>query len=221
MKTTIIAVAVVVLLGHNCCGAVLDQAYLDEDLVGVAALFAAQSFTAGITGTLTRVELRLGVDAFPESTFSVLIRSAENTGFPEGANLGGITVQRSELPAPIQPNTYFSLDFTPDDIQVVAGERMAIVLDTKNKGGIAWGMGETLQDANSVPIGGYSGGLAFLSSSAGLDGTWVVFPHTAPRIGLDFNFRTFVQPIPEPSTLALAALALLGLVAHRHRRRIA
>ncbi len=185
MKITILAVAFVILFGNNCSGSVLDQSYLDEVGAGGIGDERAQTFTPGITGVLTHVELRLGMSGNPDGSFLVTIRSAVD-GWPVGTNLGAIALPRSVLPS--QPNEYISLDFSSEDIHVTAGERMAIVVNILGFPSISWGLGETLQDADLVPIGGYAGGDALARNTSSPTG-WKLLVFSAPRIGLDYNFK--------------------------------
>ncbi len=189
---------------------VLDQAYLDEDGDFGIGEVAAQTFTVGIAGTLSRVDLRLGVTSNPEGNVFVFIRNAEGHSPGTVTNLGAVTLPRIDLPFPIQHDDYISLDFSSQDIRVNAGEVLAIVVDIGDLPGITWGLGETVQSSEGLPVGGYTGGFAL----GGLT-------NNLPVIGYDFNFRTFVQTIPEHSTLTLTAGALLGLVGYFRRRGVA
>ena len=192
---------------------VLDQAFLGEDGDFGIGDVAAQTFTAGESGLLSRVELRLGGTGRPDGNFNVYVRSAE-TGFPMGNNLGALTVPRSTLPFPIRPNAYVSLDMSSQGIHVTAGDRLAIIVDIRDTPGVEWGLGRTVQ-AGGNAVGGYSGGLASVANS---QSGWAVLPFNPSlpdTIGLDFNFRTFVQPIPEPTTVASCFILCLTMAAVR------
>jgi hypothetical protein len=193
----------------------VDQVYLDEDGAFGIGDVAAQTFTVGIAGQLSRIELRLGGTGAPTGNFFAYLRSATDH-IIMGPNLGAVTVPRSSLPFPIQPDTYISLDFSSQDIFVNAGEQYAIIVDIGSMPGIEWGLGETVQDSQGMPVGGYAGGLAMVASSNG----FVPLPTNPSRpnvVGLDFNFRTFVQAVPEPSALLVWTLLSLIAVAGRQR----
>ncbi len=188
----------------------LDQFYLDDDGSFGIGDAAAQTFTVGTTGLLSRVELRLGRSSGPDGTVVVYIRNAE-MGISAGPNLGALTLPRINLPSPIQSDEYISLDFSSQEIHVNAGEHFAVIVDIRDTPGVEWGLGRTVQTPSGLPMGGYPDGLAFVPAGS----SWAVLPYNPSfpdTVGLDFNFRTFVQTVPEPSTLAIVCfLYVVGL----------
>ncbi len=215
---SVAALMLMLAAGRASAAVVLDQAYLDEGGTFGFGGAAAQTFTVGITGQLSRIELRLGRIGSPNGNFFAYVRNAQDIS--TGPNLGALTVSRSSLPFPIQPNTYIGLDFLSQDIHVNAGEQYAIIVDARDTPDVEWGLGETVQDSQGFPIGGYAGGHSMVGDSNGFN--FVLLPYNPSHsnvVGLDYNFRTFVQPIPEPSTPTLAVIAVSTLLCRGPVRR--
>ena len=171
MCPIVCAVALLAFFCENGAAEVLDQAYLDEDGTFSFGGAAAQTFTVGITGQLSRIELRLGGIGSPNGNFFAYVRNSQDIN--TGPNLGALTISRSSLPFPIQSNNYISLDFLSQDIHVGAGEQYAIIVDARDTPDVAWGLGETFQ---GFPIDGYAGGHAMVGDSNGFN--FVLLPYS-------------------------------------------
>ena len=104
----------------------LDQQQTTGDPNGVSVnstVSAAQTFTAGLTGSLDRVDLFIGRTGTP-STLNVEIRNVDGSGTPGATVLASLSVPASTVPA--APATSFtSFDFSTP-AQVVAGTKYAI-----------------------------------------------------------------------------------------------
>jgi hypothetical protein len=151
-----------------------DPSYVDQ----------AQTFTVGITGQLTSVEVLIG--GFNETAdLLVDIRPTVN-GVPEqddSAVLGEVVVPGAEVPG--YPSTFMDLDFSTQNIQVTSGSVLAIVLkiDRSSQGGyFSWG-GET---GDLYPLGE-----AYTRVNA-VD--W--FAPTSGGLTVDFGFKTYVSSSP-------------------------
>lgn len=180
---------------------ILDQSFLGgEGSVSGEAPFA-QTFTVGIGGRLSRVDLGI----FGDMDVTVEIRQT-SLGVPLLSDdpldqLGQVTVTPPQLPVGL-----VSVDFRPFNISAMPGDVLAIVL--RGPGVHNWLAGF---DADAA----YPGGEAFLREGAGwhtLDG---VFPTISQA---DFHFQTFV---PEPASISLLGVGIACLVARRRTRAAA
>jgi hypothetical protein len=218
MRTRSVLLALLVVL-PVLCGVVADlgskPAYaapiLDQSfLTGVGSVSGdgpfSQTFTIGIAGTLSSV----AVSIFGVKDMTVDIRPTTTLGVPlvsddPADQLGRVTVPtRASFPFLV------SVDVSPFGIAVRPGDVLAIVLQS-----------DGVQNWRSAVDGAatYTGGEGFLKSGT----EWKPAGQTffgSPFSTLDFDFQTFVAPIPEPTTLLLfgTTAAGLGLVRWRQRR---
>jgi hypothetical protein len=154
----------------------LDQSVTGGSVGGVGpngSTLLAQTFTAGITGVLSQVDLQLSTYNGPPP-LSVDIENVDANGHPSGTVLAATTVTTSSVPG--SQSTWVSLPFS-DGPFVVAGTRYAIVL-SKPLGAGFWIAEYT---------GPYSGGDVQLSPSIG--STWLEIPQAS------LLFRTYVERI--------------------------
>jgi hypothetical protein len=178
----LIAVATAALLSVGVSGAsaqgTLDQS-VDGSTSGVGfhgSQRLAQTFTAGITGVLSQVDLELSTEYGP-APLSVDIESVDANGHPSGTVLASATVTP---PSAFSSPTWFSLPLSNGPI-VVAGTRYAIVLaDPTDSGLTAW----FTEVANPNP---YSGGYLLHSENSGT--SWTGEP------AFSLLFRTYVESI--------------------------
>lgn len=222
-------VGVLVLVFGNTQAATLDQSFenvlLPDGQMYMAAMggnFRAQTFTAGLNGYLTSIEVPIFqayVDGYTRP-IQVAIFGTDSLGAPDPTkNLSSwLVFNNTSLPPQssfvrgTQP-AFTHFDFLPTQpATVAAGTKYAIVFgydpnSPTGSGGLVWGYSET-------PGQQYLGGsMAFSWDNA--VGSW------SEQEGRSAGFRTYVEatPIPEPATYAmlLAGLGLLGLTA-RHRK---
>jgi hypothetical protein len=192
------ALAVVVVPLRSAEASVLDQ----SDTVGISEYASSgtvgQTFTVGITGTLTSVELKM--DPFGNS-INAKIATTNASQMPTNTILG-----QSSYPSGNEGfDQWISFNLSPA-ISVYAGEVLAIEVYMS---GLGW---------DGDPNHTYAGGQAFMEYNPGQD-AW-----TANSFGdspVDLNFQTFVTPAPEPSSVALlgSALSLLACFRLLKRRR--
>jgi hypothetical protein len=168
----------------HACEPVLDQqhdfAATDEGTVR-SDIDRAQTFTVGVTGTLSRVDLRVRrPDASTTAPLLLDIRSTSAGGpvEPNAPVLASVSIPASTIPIVSLASTPFtSFDLSAANLQVAAGDILAVVLRSANP--YEWAI------SNS---GGYSAGSEFVRS-----------PVTSHQWDLgalddDFAFRTFVLP---------------------------
>ncbi|MDH4165874.1 MAG: hypothetical protein OEY13_05755 [Gammaproteobacteria bacterium] len=160
----------------------LDQAneYPFSGFAQIAGEYRAQTFTVGITGTLSRFEVGLfGVGATGNAVFEIWNTTA--TGEPAavpGTALASATISFSGV-----DHAFVGADLTPG-IPVRAGDVLAIVL----KGGSS----QLAYWDNTGDL--YPSGSAFTTATADPTGPWISFgAFVGPR---DFNFRTYVDVTP-------------------------
>jgi hypothetical protein len=180
---------------------ILDQSFLG----GVGSVSGgddfSQTFTVGIAGTLSSVEVRI----FGLTDVTIDIRPTTSLGVPllsddPADQLGRVTVTPPSLSFAL-----VSADLSPFGIAVRPGDVLAIVL--RSDGVQNWGIAH---DGDAT----YAEGEAFLRR--GTD--WETFSQVFPTFSrVDFQFNTFVEPIPEPSTLSLLGIGLCGLLAYGWR----
>lgn len=178
---------------------VLDQSYICTVScggVGFGTQFAAQTFTAGLSGTLSEVNISFLVFNGP-GPVDVAIRDVAG-GVPGSNILGSTTFLTSSL-SMTDPITF------PQTVNILAGSAYAIVVHSAT------------HDLNWNDVGlnnDYTSG-ALLISPTGSSG-WFGCGGTPGNC--DGSFRTFVEPVPEPGMLLLVGSGLAGLGAWRARR---
>jgi len=165
----------------------------------------AQSFTVGQSGTLDHIDVFLFMPR-PFATFPLqLSLQGLSGGIPGGITVASDTASGSEIFAGrmgTSLNTRVTFDLSGADIDVIAGDMFAFVLEGQGTAGSGTWLVEAWHDIWANP---YLGGTAF---DVG-DGS--VQPY-------DLSFQTFVDPIPEPASLAILALGIGGIASLRRRR---
>lgn len=193
---------------------ILDQSFEEHISATGGGQGIAQTFTAGVTGTLTRV------DIFAEQLTAIslgILGTTGNVPTPFSVALG--TVPLADMPF-TGFGSWVSVDVSALDISVTSGDLLAWAL-----------VGTQAQVGGSdflVPGDRYTGGEAFGGRTIVITpGQPPVFfppgevwaPALAPPLVVDLAFRTYVEPrtVPEPSTLALLAAGALMLLPLRRR----
>jgi len=178
---------------------ILDQSFVPRTLnrfngVGPGG-FIAQTFTVGITGVLTDVDVLVERNGFADLRFD--IRSTVN-GVPianEALALASITVPASTIPFPV---SFLDFDISAFNMHISQGDVLAIVLSDNAR----WFADDDL----------YPGGAAYSRGSPDS-----AFAPILPAGFQDVGFQTFVEPIsaPEPSALILISTSMIGLICFR------
>ncbi len=171
---------------------VLDQASdgPQSDFYIIGSLYRAQTFTVGISGTLTRFEV------FIESlSGSALFEIWDaSSGLPALASSG---VALASATVSYSGSGFFGTDVSLD---VDAGDVLALV----QIGGNSTGIGEWAGSSANP----YAGGAAFTTFTSDPDGAFF------PEHPTDFSFKTYVATsVPDAgSTLSLLSASALALV---------
>jgi hypothetical protein len=162
----------------------LDQFYVSGDVTGFVGVggvspMIAQVFTAGITGTLTEVDLHMEAINTGSSPLTVQLQTVPDGGGPSGTVIGSASVPAGKVP--LYPNQ----GWVPVTISApsVAGTQYAIVLS--NPGGIGgYQVDASLQPGEQL----YQGGALWVISAHPEDRHWSSFTP------VEAFFRTFVTP---------------------------
>ncbi len=170
----------------------------------------AQTFTVGITGVLDSVTVKGGRANLPIEPLLIDVRltvAGVPTESDAGANiLGSVVLAPGDVP---QAYGDIVADLSGFAINVSVGDVLAIVVRSATGSSADPGYYELRGRAP----GGYDGGGAFVRIGAG--DTWHPY---ASFPTLDIAFSTYVNPVPEPGSIAILVAAALGLTASRPRR---
>ena len=176
---------------------VLDQSFTDPNnastFINDCCPTIAQTFTAGITGTLGGIN----IDVHSTSSYPLHISiSGVTNGQPNNVEFGEVTLGSSSTGLD-------ELITFPQTIDIMVGVQYAILVNYI--GGPPPGPGHELGYWWGGFPDPYAGG-----SNWGFDGSgWVEFAT------VDNHFRTYVMPIPEPTSTALFFAGALIVTATR------
>lgn len=155
-------------------------------------LDTSQTFTVGLAGLLSRVDVFAAVETFYGNTATLDwdVRPVSTLHSPLDADASALAKGTLTLTADRQQFGFLTLDFSQAPFPVFVGERLAIVLSTSSGSMGWWGY-----------AAGYAGGEPWQRSTPPNNGfAWVDY---TPEY--DLGFRTFVE-VPEPHGLALLSI---------------
>ena len=184
--------------------------FLDNYLGGYD-LLTAQTFTVGVAGQLTGVDLQIGQWFGSGGNVTIGIYQTDGGGTPTGSALASQSVPYDSLPAFTFGTTPFSsFDFSSAGLLVTPDQLLAIVAQADSTAQSAWSV---------YAPGAYSGGIAL--STYG-DGSFQPYLFYTERVTGDFGFKTYVEPaataVPEPIGALLLGPGLVGWLVRRRNR---
>jgi hypothetical protein len=191
---------------------VTDTAVLDQEsttnMLASSAGFAvannysiAQTFTAGMAGTLSSVNVAVYKGSSTTANLTMSIWSTGTSGSPL-AELASSTVAASTISLVDQLVVVNFSDFS-QAVTVRPGLMLAIRLDSPALNTPPYQM---RYDWSYYLPGQYAGGRSYIYGSTTFD-----------QADADFAFQTYVTPVPEPSGILLGLLSLSPLVSMRFR----
>ena len=208
VRVAFLAILVTTLPGPAAALPILDQEYdpTIDRLLGIGQVEGqadpdidlAQTFTVGITGILTSVEVLIRRESGITEDLLFDIRTIAG-GVPTEADAGANVLANTSLSAAGIPlaSEFVSVDLSSFGLAVTAGEVLSIVLQSDGANpAYLW---------SGTAADGYAGGGTFRRFLS-IPATW-----GTTGAASDLAFRTFVEPVPEPSTALLLMAGILGL----------
>jgi hypothetical protein len=162
-----------------------------------------QTFTVGVTGTLDHIDVlmfRVG-GPFDPTADPIISIYATSGGLPTGDPLATATTPETQVP--LNTADFVTFDLSAAALPVTAGTLMAFAI-------------RTLSDPQPYFL--LSDGAAGYAAGAGVNrfppSAWFAF--SPPQ---DHGFRTFVEPVPEPSSALLIGVGSMAFLACHRRVR--
>ena len=127
-----------------------------------------QTFTVGLPGLLTRIDLQLGRDAAADQPLRFELCKTVG-GLPDdtlAASLFSTSIDPSAVPVLITTNTFtVSVDLSSASIEVMPGDQLAILLRSSSTHWYLWTTGYL----SSRPVSGWQRATVWLSELRGVD----------------------------------------------------
>ncbi len=168
--------------------------------------YMAQTFRVGISGTLTRIDF--AAYHWYLEPLDWLLNHTNATGEPSPTSLAGGEAWQDPLWFDPEAFEFNSLDLAPYHIRVREGEVLAFHLGGYDPEGdyIQWIGSSTDQYLRGQGLVGE------VRSPLDWPSVWEMdWPRYGPA---DLFFARFIEPIPEPSTLMLLGIGILGLIGY-------
>lgn len=186
IRSIVVAICVNLAFAAPCIATpILDQFHEPDLRLGNAAAVGpatfAQTFTVGISGVLSYVEIALSKDASAPEFLTMEIQTTALDGRPSDVVLGTVDIPRSSITL---TTDYIAGDFAGQYVLLGVGDILAIVLRAPSQKYL-WATAP--DDPSADP---YSFGEGYRRWPTGWE---------CADCG-DFGFRTYVTPIPEPTT---------------------
>lgn len=193
------------LLPATLSASTLDQSYDPGPGGGYfvnSASTYAQLFQAGISGQVDSIDVRV-YNYFGGATAPLQLELWTVSGvYPEtlSSSLASASVSNLLIPS---SSGFVSFDLSSSGANFTSGQTYAIVLATTSNFSYIW---------EGPSNGTYANGSGRQVSSGQVY-------YTLAGQDLDFGFKTYVAPVPEPTALALAAIGAIALTAVARTKR--
>jgi len=171
----------------------LDQSYeTNNNAMGLSGAVAWQTFTTGDSGLLSRIEVNLFIDDLFPGSLAMRLLPTDMGGAPSTSSV------------PLVSETYAHEDLVlgwntmPITNTVFLGSNKMYAIELFAPGaGHHWYLGDTAPPYPPEPV-------AYLYERGSY---WRIFSGELTEDGaLDLNFRTYLDPVPEPSSLLMLIL---------------
>ncbi len=229
-----LALVVIVLCRVASADAILDQSYELTSFVsqggvgGTSAQNVAQTIRVGVSGMLTQIDFWAYGNSVGVGDLRIDIRPTEVDGSPNELNswaFAAITIPRANFqmdpvgnPPPISP-FLVSVDFSSFGLMFDSGDMFAINFTNTSveTGTVGFAILGNFGPGGS--LGPYDRGQAFLRSNDLMNGNFYAWEGHSANVGpVDLGFRTYMTPVPEPSSFLAHSLLFLSLAAFRRVR---
>ena len=182
---------------------VLDQEYNTTGPTSFAIAYnwsVAQTFTAGMSGTLSHVDVTVTKGLYATADLILSLWSTSANGSPLSQ------LAASSLPATAISSGVSVVSFGgfSQSVNVTPGTVLGIRLSSPALNNPPY---NTRYDWAYDKQGNYPGGRSFVYGNTTLD-----------QAAADFDFRTYVTPVPEPTATVLAGCGLFALGLLRRRK---
>ena len=209
-KTNIVNLMIVMpllLVSFSASAAIIDQSQLTYDIgipfeiptspgPNVSNIPTGQSFTAGITGLLTQIDIYANGQYLGMNDLTMEIRSGDGLG---GTILGSLTQTVGPIPGgPGLSGIILNIDTTSLGVNVVSGSSYTFLFTNITGSGDLYTRGVLGSRVNP-----YSGGRSYNPTAYGDTVDW------------DYAFQTHVVPLP--AAVWLFGSALIGLIGLKRR----
>jgi hypothetical protein len=238
MRSILLCLASFIFTTSIAQSAILDQLYEpvspSEYVVVGGSIYSAQTFTVGTNGKLSQIDLFLGAFGAPSGNLVLDIFPTSN-GAPIDDNMNSlahITIPTDNINLPHASGSWINIDISSSHVDVAQNDILAIVLhgeftnvETAEDGTPFWNYLEWLGTADEGVFGKESYHRSLVSSNDPwiLDRGFICIPdgpfsaHIEEVGPVCRGFRTYVEPVPEPSTLTLLLLGTIGLLFYAKR----
>lgn len=190
---------------------------------GASGFDLMQTFTAGLTGTLARIDTQNYVLSGPPATFTLTVYSGNATGAGATA-LGSVNVASLQSAASIGAGAMNQIDVSSLGIAVTAGSLYSYEFAAAHTPAVpattlGWVIGTADADFGNAVLNDYAGGRSYRETyTGGVSNGW----DTSGNFAVDRGFQTYVDvaPVPEPGEWAMmiAGLGVVGFAARRRRK---
>lgn len=175
----------------------------------------AQTFTVGMSGLLTRVDLQiarlqLGPSNLTTNDLTFQVTRPLSSTVPVGAPLFTRTLHPAEVPSTMDPLGWVTFDLSASPIPVASGEVFSLLLSSQQSYfSLAYYEWVVTQ---AIGVDYYTRGAGWQRNN--VTDPWFNSPPTE-----DYGFRTYVTPVPEPAAIGVVGLGMLAWRLRSSRKR--